>query len=428
MRAESGAPQHTEDPARAPEARGLHIALLSRSVIAHHLGGMETHGEALRRWLVNAGHRVTTITTPLPEGPAIIEDTWGVTRYLAGGRPGAYSRAWGALLVEDLLAIHGRDPLDVIASQSAAAFPYLARRAHLPPQLCIPTVVMSHGTIATALPAHAREVWRHPAHTLLKRLPEDLRIWWNDHQHIPLADHITVLSEADMAAICLMFRISGDRVSVIPNGVDTATFMPSDAMRARARARLSLADGDIAVAIVARLEPRKGQHVTLNALTHPLLRDAERPVKLVLIGDGPSRDALRRQAERLGLAGRVLFVGAVPHGEVATWLNGMDIVALSSLDEAMPLSLLEAMACGRAVVATRVGAVERVMHDGVTGLLVPPNDPIALAQAVDRLARDPGFAQALGARARADAVTHRDASQTMRRYEEALRRVAARAR
>lgn len=427
MRGESGAPRHNHDTAPAPEEGPLHIALLSRSVVAHNLGGMETHGEALRRWLARAGHRVTTITTTQPQGPATVEDVWGMTHYLAGSKPGAYSRSWGAAMLESLLAIHACHPFDVVASQSAAAFPYLALRRRLPPQQRIPTVVMSHGTIATALPTHLREARRHPARTLLKRLPEDMLIWWNDRRHIPRAEHVTVLSDEDKAAICRMFRIPAERVAVIPNGVDTAIFKPSDAARASVRARLGLAGNDVAIAVLASLEPRKGQHVMLNALATRELRGFERRIRLILIGDGPSHDALQRQAASLGLAEWVVFVGAVPHDDVAALLAGMDIVALPSLDEAMPLALLEAMACGRAVVATHVGAVGRIIRDGVTGLLVPPGDPVALAQAVDRLARDPGYARAIGARARQDMVTRRDASLTMRRYEETLRRVAAHA-
>jgi glycosyltransferase involved in cell wall biosynthesis len=425
-RADGALRDHDDNAARLPGEGPLHIALLSRSVIAHHLGGMETHGEALRRWLAEAGHRVTAITTALPQGPARIEDAWGETRYLAAGEPGAYSRVWGASLVEELLAIHERDAFDVVASQSAAAFPYLARRNQLPPQQRIPTVIMSHGTIATALPAHLRDVWRRPVSTLLRRLPEDMRIWWHDRRHIPLADHMTVLSDGDKAAICRMFSIKGDRVTVIPNGVDTAVFSPSDATRSSARARIGLVDDEIAVGILARLEPRKGQHVMLDALALPMLRDFARPIRLVLIGDGSSRDALRNRARNLGLAERVTFFGAAPHDDVAALLTGVDIVALPSLDEAMPLSLLEAMACGRAVVASRVGAVERVITDGVTGLLVPPDDSIALAQAVRRLARDPDYAKSIGERAREDVVIHHDAALTLRRYEETLRRVAAR--
>lgn len=407
----------------------LHIALLSRSIFAHHFGGMETHGESLRRALVAAGHRVTTLTTTLPQGPTITHDEWGPIYFIAGGKPGAYSRGWHDALVQKLLDLHDRDPFDIIASQSAAAFPYLAIRGKLPARQRIPTVVMTHGSVLAALPAHLKELRHHPAQILLKRLPEDLFTWENFRYGLPRADYITVLSHTDGAELRRWFSIAPNHISVISNGVDTVAFSPSDAVRSSVRARLGLADSEIAIAILASLEPRKGQHVMLDALDTPLLREAHkrRPIRLVLIGDGPSREALRSRAERLGLTDRVLYVGAVAHEKAPAMLNGMDIVALPSTAEGMPLALLEAMACGRAVVASRVGAIGSVIADGITGLLVPPAAPLALARAIDALINDLDYAAALGARARQEVAPRYDEALAMKRYEEVFKRIAAQA-
>ncbi len=405
----------------------LHIALLSRSIVAHHFGGMETHGESLRRALVAAGHRVTTLTTALPQGATVTHDNWGTIHFIAGGKPGAYSRAWHAALVQKFLDLHAQDPFDIVASQSAAAFPYLAIRDRLPARQRVPTVVMSHGAVLAALPGHLAELRRHPAQILLKRLPEDMLTWENFRRRLPRADHITVLSHADEAGIRQWFSIDPAHITVIPNGVDTTAFSPSDTARASARVRLGLMDNEIAIGILASLEARKGQHVMIDALGAPPLREAcaQRLIRLVLIGDGPSQDALRARAERLGLAGRVLYVGAIPHEEAPAMLNGMDIVALPSTAEGMPLALLEAMACGRAVIASRVGAIESVIVDNITGLLVPPADPLALARAVDRLIRDPAFARVLGERARSEIASRYDERITMKRYENVFRQAAA---
>jgi colanic acid/amylovoran/stewartan biosynthesis glycosyltransferase WcaL/AmsK/CpsK len=408
----------------------LHIALLSRSVEAHHVGGMETHGESLRRALVAAGHRVTTLTTALPQGPATVHDACGPIHFLAGGRPGAYSRAWHRALVRTLLELHERDPFDIVASQSAAAFPYLALRERLPARQRIPTVVMSHGGVLAALPGHLEDLRRHPAQILLKRLPKDALLWESFRQGLPRADHITVLSHTDEAEIRRWFSIDADHITVIPNGVNVDVFTPSDTVGASVRARLGLADGEIAIAVLASLEPRKGQHVMLDALASAPLREAHarRPIRLVLIGDGPSREALRSRAERLGLADRVLFANAIPHEDTPTMLNGMDIVALPSTAEGMPLALLEAMACGRAVVASRVGAIGSVITDGVTGLLVPPGDALALAGAIERLVNDPAYRARLGARARERVALRYDEALSMACYEKVFRQVAVRAR
>ena len=415
-----------EQAAIAQRGDSLHIALLSRSIFAHHFGGMETHGESLRRALVASGHRVTTLTTALPQGPTVTHDTWGAIYFLAGGKPGAYSREWHQALVRKLLDLHEQDPFDIIASQSAAAFPYLAIRERLPRQRRIPTVVMSHGAVLAALPGHLKELPHHPAQILLRRLPEDILIWENFHRNLPRADYVTVLSQADGAGMRQGFSIAPDRITVIPNGVDTRSFIPSSAARSSVRARLGLADDEVAIAILASLEPRKGQHIMLDALASPLLRTAHtrRPIRLVLIGDGPSRETLRSRAKRLGLADRVIFIGAIHHEDVPAMLNGMDIMALPSIAEGMPLALLEAMACGRAVIASRVGAIESVITDGVNGLLVPPAASLALARGIEKLISDPDYATLLGVRARQEIAPHYDEALTMKRYEEVFRRVA----
>lgn len=404
----------------------LHIALVSRSVVAHSPGGMETHGEALRRWLTEAGHTVTTLTTALPDGPGETRDEWGVTRYLAGSAPGAYSRAWGVSLVASLLALHDGDGVDVIASQSAAAFSYLAQRRHIYARQRIPTALMNHGTIVSALPEHLRGIWRRPLYTLARQAPRDLSSVWHDRRMYPLADAITTLTTADKAAICRWLSVSPDRVTVIANGVDTALFRPSGAERQRTRARLGITDDEVAVAISARLEPRKGQQVMLRALAHPALRSELARIRLLLIGDGPARESLRAQAKRLGLAERLLFLGQTPHDRLPALLNAADIVAAPSLNDIMPLALLEAMACGRAVVASRVGAMGDMITHGANGLLVPPAEPAALSQAIAALASDPERATRLGAQARADVAANYDIAHTMRAYEDALARAAAR--
>jgi glycosyltransferase involved in cell wall biosynthesis len=411
------------------QGRALHIALLSRSVIAHHLGGLETHGEALRCALAEFGHHVTTLTTTLPQGPDSVSDAYGETRYLHGSPPGQYSDAWGAELVKTLLALHERAPFDVIASQSAAAFPYLAARANLPLAQRIPTVLMNHGTVTRILPLRLRQVWREPARVILKRVPADLRTWLQDRQRYPQADHVTALSDADKRAICRGLGIRPQRVTVIPNGVNAIAFSPSRDSRVATRARLGLADDQTVIGVLARLELRKGQHTLLDALATPLLRDtfARHSVQVALIGDGPSRETLRARAARLGLADRVRFLGAAQHEDVPALLNAIDIVAQPSLAEGMPLALLEAMSCARAVVASDVGAIGKVLKDGVNGLLVPPNAPLALASALDRLIRYPDHAAELAARARADIVSRYDEALTMRRYEALLQEVVSRA-
>lgn len=143
------------------------------------------------------------------------------------------------------------------------------------------------------------------------------------------------------------------------------------------------------VGCLGRLIPLKGTIHLLRALA--VLRRDFPSVRLELAGDGPERPRLEMEAQHLDIADRVTFLGWIPVGRrlLARW----DVLAHPSLDEALPVAILEAMAAGRPVVASAVGGIPEAVVDGVTGVLVPPGDPLALAGAlrvmlVDRALRD----------------------------------------
>jgi glycosyltransferase involved in cell wall biosynthesis len=385
---------------------------------------MELHAETLRRGLVAAGHRVTTITTTLSSGSQTVEDRWGKTYFTDGGRPAAYSSAWNRASVSTLLDIHNQDRFDVIASHGKAAYPYLKSRGRLPGAQRVPVIVISHGNIIDDFRSHAAQLHRRPIRVLAKWLPRDIAYWKDDLRWLRLADHITALSEHDAALVQRWFAIKPSQVSVIPNGVDIQAAVDAEVRRADVRNRLGLDEHTVAILVLASLEPRKGQHILLEALARPEVRGFERPVRLLLAGDGPAHDALCAQTTLLGLAEQVTFLGLVPPDEVPSLLSGMDIIALPSISEGMPLSLLEAMASGHPVVASRVGAIGSVVQDGVSGVLVPPGSPAALAQALLELARDSGRASHIGREGRLRVLADYDQRVMLRRHEQVLLRVS----
>jgi len=186
--------------------------------------------------------------------------------------------------------------------------------------------------------------------------------------------------------------IGDDRKVVeIPLGLDLAPFLqPLD--RADARSRLGLPADKPVVAIVARLVPVKNVSLFLRAMLSVPSGFA------LIVGDGELRSSLEAEATDLGIADRTRFVG---------WQSGMravyaaaDIVALTSHNEGSPVSIIEAMAAGRPIVATAVGGVPDVVRNGVDGLLVPPGDGDALAAAINSLVADPLRRDRLAAAAR----------------------------
>ena len=184
-------------------------------------------------------------------------------------------------------------------------------------------------------------------------------------------------------------HLPAGKVQVIHNGV---TLQPSaDRSAAIDRARRLSGDHPI-VLTVARLDEQKGHQYLLEAAVQ--VPEAQ----FVLAGDGPLRSALEAQARSLGLEGRVKFLGYCT--DVPEWLAECDVFVLPSLYEGLPLSILEAMAAGRPIIATQIGGTDEAVLDGETGLLVPPADPTALAAAIRSILGDRVFAQRLASAGR----------------------------
>ena len=182
----------------------------------------------------------------------------------------------------------------------------------------------------------------------------------------------------------------------IPTGIDLARYRPGD--RAVARAQLGLPAAAPIVGIVATLRSWKGHLHLLEAVA-----SLGRPdVRLVVVGDGPMREALVARSAELGIAEHVTFAGN--QREVTPWLQSFDLFCLPSYaNEGVPQALAQAMACGLAVVTTPVGSIAELVDNGRTGMIVPPADPAVLAQAIAVLLDNPARRKSLGDAALAEA-------------------------
>jgi glycosyltransferase involved in cell wall biosynthesis len=189
--------------------------------------------------------------------------------------------------------------------------------------------------------------------------------------------------------------VPAERIHVVPNGVDER-FSPADPVAAREE--LGLPVEGVLLLFVGLLVPVKGLSVLLEALES--LKDL--PLTTVLVGDGSEEPALRRQAEAAGLD--VLFAGRQPATQVHRWMAAADALVLPSLSEGRPNVVLEAQATGLAVVATAVGGTPELIDDGRTGVLVPVQDPDALAAALRRVVDDAALRQRLGTAGRSAIV------------------------
>ncbi|MHB1295900.1 MAG: glycosyltransferase family 4 protein [Anaerolineae bacterium] len=170
----------------------------------------------------------------------------------------------------------------------------------------------------------------------------------------------------------------------------------------------------------------KGLGTLLQALR--LLLDSGRHPTLDLVGEGPERHRLERLVARLGLATRVTFHGHLPQNQLVQHYCACDVFVLPTRYEALGMVLVEAALCGAPVVASRVGGVPEAVCEDKTALLVPPDDPQALAAAIGRLLDDPALARAMGLAGQRWVAEHYDYEAMMDRRAEVLRRAALGAR
>ncbi|MEO7964424.1 MAG: glycosyltransferase [Gemmatimonadaceae bacterium] len=228
------------------------------------------------------------------------------------------------------------------------------------------------------------------------------RRWWTETNH-PLHArvnrlayrfaHRVLANSESVGKLVEREGVPARRVMVVPNFVDDAAFAMPDAKYLTAmRRELSLSESDDVVGIVANLHAIK-DHAMLLRATAILLPQHPR-LKVVLIGDGAERERLEAQSRELGIQSAIVFAGKRPHLPTPHWLFSLSV--LCSRGEGFPNSIVEAMAAGRAMVATAVGGVPDVIVDGETGTLVPTGDAVRLAQALDALLRNPQLAKQMG--------------------------------
>jgi len=376
--------------------------------------------ESIATGIAARGHRVDVV---LPHHPALrrpageavafhpyryAPDRWSRWGYAQSLKADVGVRG-GMFLLAPLVAFALRG----VVAERLRAVRYDVVHAHwiVPNAALVADVVRSHG-VPLVVSAHGSDVFvaekLAPARELARLT-------------LRAAGAVTACSR-DLMERAIALGARAERTRTVPYGADLPAAAPVADVAAM-RARLGAAPGGVLVLGLGRLVEKKG-------FTH-LIDAAHRApgVHVALAGDGDLREALAAQAARAGSS--VRLVGALARDAVAAALAAADIVAVPSVvDRAgnvdgLPNVLLEAMAAGRAVVASRVAGIPDVVTDGVDGILVPPGDAAALAGALTRLAGDPALRARLGAAARNTVATRLGWDRAARAFEEAYAAAAA---
>lgn len=396
----------------------MNICLLSPEYLSPQTqGGIGTYTHNLARGLAGLGHRVTVITTAeralagvgevLPDRSPPVELTedgvtihrLAVTRRLRLPFGNRYlgltleSVPFMKAVRRKVQELSARQPFDVVES----------------PEWMAPGLLLSlsQGTpLVVRLHTHIRLVRR------LNDLPENLDVRllsWLEGALIRRASLVLANSESLAAECARDHGLLPGTIQVLPLGVDCERFMPPEESGAgsdsgqRLRKRLGLASDTPIVFYAGRLERRKGVDVLIEAFgelsrRHPraVLVMAGFPTRIGRDGGRSYLEVLQERAIALGVADRLHFLGHVPYDELPAIYGSCDLFVAPSRFEPFGMIYLEAMACGRPVVACRTGGVPEIVVHGETGLLVEPGDAGALCAAMDQVLADPAYRRQLG--------------------------------
>ena len=366
-------------------------------------GGAETCVYNLSRHLKERGHEVTVICSSPPFEPGMqFVDGVKVERLRMCGK------LYGTPIMPELFQKLMGEQADIIHANFPS--PYIAYLASTVSRVRgVPAVLTWHNDLPPVTRMARILVTVHDQLVLPLYLPQFSSIIATSKLYAETS-HIL---EAHM-----------DRVVVIPNGVDTQRFNP-DIPREEIRSRLGV-DREKIVLFVGALTQwhrYKGLDVLIQAMA--LMRDHAPEARLVIVGAGQLETEYRQLVSRHSLTSCVIFAGNVPDDELPKYYACSDMLALPSKDrsEGFGLTILEANATGKPAIGTTVGGIPSVIRDGYNGLLVPPNDPSALAEAIKKVLSDDDLLKRMGRNGRAFAERHDwaiVAKQTEELYKRAL--------
>lgn len=348
-----------------------------------HTGGAERVALSLVEQLVRRGHRLSLVSLEEPaDGPLaprfveagarvlrIPKDRGGFDRSLS-------ARLWWRFARERFDVVHTHNPIPLIY-------------AAIPARLSGARVVHS----------------KHGPH------PDAPHRLWLRRAGAAAAHVFCPVSEATADFARSIHEVDGRKIRVVENGTDLDRYRPDAEARRSARAALGMPEDAKLIGTVGRMEAVKNHALLLRAAA-PLLGEG---VRLAIVGGGSLAAPTRALAEQLGVARHCVFTGE--RHDTAGLYRAFDVFALSSDSEGLPLVLTEAMGAALPIVATSVGGVPKVVHDGETGLLVPAGDEAALRGALARLLGDDALATRLGTRGRELALERYAVARMVDTYE-----------
>lgn len=313
------------------------------------MGGVQSDIKSLGPYFVSKGHRVTVLSPAGDQVPALVA---GGVRHIP-------------------FSVHFR---------SRAAFRLQARKLRDLIMAVCPTVLAPQSIRASWVCHAAAFDMPLKRITTIHNIHTSLHVLWAGFLLDRCSDSVIFESEHEHRRLT-RWGLRRKKTQVIPSGIDTGIFYRTPRPEDLWANLPEKSRNCVIFGCVARLAPEKAHSDLLKAYRMVLDRYPE--TRLLLVGDGPLMEPIRKQIQALDLGAHVVMIGQ--RSNVRDYLNFFDVFVLASTRESLPRAAREAMACGQPVIATRVGATSEVVDHGITGILVPPSNPALLARAMEEM-------------------------------------------
>jgi glycosyltransferase involved in cell wall biosynthesis len=365
-------------------------------------GGMEVHVKLLSEGLADRGYDVTIISSQHPEGKEFEEINGLRLYYLKNTIFDSKRGEWATASLNKFIELDALNEFDIICSISTVIPRELISLAG---KREIPVVVISEGPEISVLLSEIKQTLSHRSgfKALVKTTLAFLYYYCLWESSFKEYDAVIAVSESAAHAIQKWYFVDKDKIHTVYNGIETSLFCPNLNERNRIRRLFYISEKEKILLFFSFVTKQKGLHLLIKAL--PGLLQKNKSIKLLVVGEGNYLAEAKQLVRQSGLNSYVVFTGYIPREEAPNYINASDVFVLPTLrHEGMPFSLLEAMACGKPVIASKIGGIPSVIDDDVNGFLVPPGDMFKLIEKSLFLLNNKDIADKLAGNARKKVV------------------------
>ena len=360
---------------------------------------MEIHGKLLSEGLVDRGHEVTIISTRHPEGMEYEERNGIKLVYLKNTIFDSKRHNWKKESVKKLLELDKVSKFDILCCQDPIVSNDLILREG---GRNIPIIVIMELNKILLILSELNQTISHRKG--LKRLIKEFFSFlyyffcW-EIPHLRKCNAVVAVSNEIASSIKKWYFVDEEKAYTVYNGVEVNFFCPDQSQRKHIRRALAISDQEKVLLFFSFITKQKGLHLLIKAL--PGILEKNKSIKLLVVGEGNYLAEAKELVKQLGLDSYVVFLGYIPREKTPGYINASEIFILPTLrQEGMPFSLLEAMACGKPVIASKIGGIPSVIDDGVNGLLIPPGNISKLIEKTTFLLNNKDFTDKLADNAR----------------------------